>query len=203
MDISYRFLFRKCSAFSSVEKVGRIQTTEELDQFGNKTGPAGLVARPQPSAVVSVEVLVEQDVILPLRTGLELLRASIHRRPARLIAQEASSQPIGNFSCHFKQIHHFARAGRTLNPEVVAAIEIEGQQGMDQQGVPWHPYGTPPVGVSTEPAGVGFCWKIVHSIFLATHIEDVGMLGMVSGFVLISHLVRLSLAGLCRFSQFV
>jgi hypothetical protein len=29
------------------------------------------------------------------------------------------------------------------------------------------------------------------------------MLGMVSGFVLISHLVRLSLAGLCRFSQFV
>ena len=74
---------------------------------------------------------------------------------------------------------------------------------MDQQGVPWHPYGTPPVGVSTKPAGVGFCWKIVHSIFLATHIEDVGMLGMVSGFVLISHLVRLSLAGLCRFSQFV
>ncbi len=203
MDVPYRFSFCKCSSFTGFKILGSVQTAEKLDQFGNQACPAGLVARPQPSAVVSVEVLVEQDVILPLRTGLELLRASIHRRPARLIAQEASSQPIGNFSCHFKQIHHFARAGRTLNPEVVAAIEIEGQQGMDQQGVPWHPYGTPPVGVSTEPAGVGFCWKIVHSIFLAYHIEDVGMLGMVSGFVLISHLVRLSLAGRCRFSQFV
>src|SRR5712692_2451203 len=129
MDISYRFLFRKCSAFSSFEKLGRIQTTEELDQFGNKTGPAGLLARPQPSATVSVEVLVEQDVILPLRIGLEFFRTSVHRPAARLVAQENSSQPIGYFLCYFKQIHHFARAGRTLNLEVVAVVEVIRQQG--------------------------------------------------------------------------
>src|SRR6266849_5408137 len=89
MEVPCRFFFCKCSSFTGFKILGSVQTAEELDQFGNQACPAGLVARPQPSAVVSVEVLVEQDVILPLRAGLEFLRASIHRRPARLIAQEA------------------------------------------------------------------------------------------------------------------
>src|SRR5713226_5983344 len=121
MDVPYRFSFCKCSSFTGFKILGSVQTAEKLDQFGNQACPAGLVARPQPSAVVSVEVLVEQDVILPLRTGLELLRAARQVRPARLIAPEASSPPTGFFSCHLKQFDSCALAGRTLNPEVVAA----------------------------------------------------------------------------------
>ena len=84
----------------------RVETAEELDQFRDETGPAGLVAGPKAGAVVSVEVLVEQNVILPVRIGLEFLRASVNRPPARLIAQEDPGQPIGNFPGYLEQIHH-------------------------------------------------------------------------------------------------
>ena len=47
--------------------------------LGHEPGPAGLVAGAQPRPVVAVEVLVEEDVVAPVRIGLELLRAAIDR----------------------------------------------------------------------------------------------------------------------------
>src|ERR1700680_1541279 len=97
MDISYRFFFFKCSSFAGFEILRPVHPAEELDQFGDETGPAGLVASPKARAVISVEVLIEQNVVLPVRIGLEFLRASAHRSPARLIAQEDPGPPISNF----------------------------------------------------------------------------------------------------------
>ena len=59
----------------------------ELDALGHQPGPAGLVAGAQPCAVVAVEVLVEEDVIPPMRIGLELLRAAVNGSPAVLVAE--------------------------------------------------------------------------------------------------------------------
>ena len=42
-----------------------------LDEFGNQSGPAGLMTRADPGAVVAVEVFVEQDQITPVWVGLE------------------------------------------------------------------------------------------------------------------------------------
>ena len=64
------------------KKLTGIQTTEEIDQFGDQAGPTRLVTRPQACAVVSVEVFVEQDAILPIRIGLKFLRSSINWPPA-------------------------------------------------------------------------------------------------------------------------
>ena len=66
------------------EKLRPVKVAEEFDQLRDDAGPARLVAGSQTRAVVSVEIFVEQDVILPLRIGLKFLRASVHRPPARL-----------------------------------------------------------------------------------------------------------------------
>ena len=56
--------------------------TEDLDQFCDHAGPTGLMAGPEARAVIAVEVLIEQDVVLPQWIGLELLRTSkTGRRP--------------------------------------------------------------------------------------------------------------------------
>src|SRR3954447_4356280 len=40
------------------------------DQFGHQGRPAGLVARAQARAVLPVEILMERDVVAPVRVGL-------------------------------------------------------------------------------------------------------------------------------------
>jgi len=56
--------------------------------------------------VISMEVFVEQQVILPVRICLELLRASVNHPPARLIPQEDSGQPIDNFAATWNRFIH-------------------------------------------------------------------------------------------------
>ena len=49
------------------------------------------------SAIVAVEILIEQQAVAPVSIALELLGAAEHRPPAGLIAQEDPCQPAGNF----------------------------------------------------------------------------------------------------------
>ena len=53
-----------------------------LNQLGNERRPASLVAGPKTSAVVTVEVLVEQNVITPVRIGLEIRLSAENRATA-------------------------------------------------------------------------------------------------------------------------
>src|SRR5580692_7471856 len=155
------------------------------------------MAGAQASAIISVEILVKQNVILPMRIGLKFLCTSVYRSTARLIAEEYSGQPISNFSGHLEQVHVTAGTGWTLDLEVVSVIQIIGKQRADQQGVHRHPYGAPPVGVPTKHAGIGFCREVIYAIFLGIDVENVGMLGMIAGersnairakeFILIEH----------------
>jgi hypothetical protein len=52
-----------------------------LKQLGNRSGPTCLMAGPDSSACVTMEVLVEQDVVAPVRIGLERLVCA-ENRPA-------------------------------------------------------------------------------------------------------------------------
>src|SRR5690348_8886423 len=61
---------------------------EHVQDPRDDSGPARLVTRPEPGAVVAVEVLVEEQVIAPVRVVLELLRSAEHRAAAVLVAQE-------------------------------------------------------------------------------------------------------------------
>src|SRR5258708_33399220 len=80
--LSSGLALRKGTCFPGIQKLLRVETTEKLDQLCDHAGPTGLMAGPEARAVVAVEVLVEQDVILPLGIGLEFLRAAVHRPPA-------------------------------------------------------------------------------------------------------------------------
>ncbi len=98
-----------------------------MNELRDETGPARLVARTEPCAVVAVEVFVEEDVVAPVRIGLELLRAPIYGSPACHIAREYPGEPCGDFPAHLEKVHLLTRARGTLDGEVVAVIEIETQ----------------------------------------------------------------------------
>src|SRR5512137_1552109 len=81
-----------------------------LDELRHDASPPGLVVGAEASAVVAVEVLVEEDVIAPVRVGLELLGVAVHRASALLVAQEGPAKTIGNLLAHLEEVHELARA---------------------------------------------------------------------------------------------
>ncbi len=66
------------------------------DQLRDEPGPAGLVAGAEPGAVVAVEVLEEQQVVLPRGIGLEPLDPAEARPPAVLADEEQRDQPVAD-----------------------------------------------------------------------------------------------------------
>lgn len=59
-----------------------IEEAIQLEELGNKSGPAGLVTGTQPGAIVAVEAFKEVDVVVPERVALELFRGAVDgRRP--------------------------------------------------------------------------------------------------------------------------
>src|SRR5271165_2796374 len=120
-----RFARPKASCFAGIQKLMRVNTTEDLDQLRDDAGPSGLMAGPQARTVIAVEIFVEQYVVPPQRIGLELLRASVNRPPAGFVPQEYPFQTIGYFVGDLEQVHQLAGAGGALDLEVVAVIQVE------------------------------------------------------------------------------
>jgi hypothetical protein len=72
------------------------------DQHGHESGPASLMAGAQSGAVIAVEVLVEKEVIAPVRIGLENLRTAVHRTLTMLVAPEDACKPRGEVLGHLE-----------------------------------------------------------------------------------------------------
>src|SRR6185369_1763727 len=101
---------RKCGFLTRFERALRVEPAVHFDQGRDEPSPTGLVTCPQSRAVVTVEVLVEQDVVAKVRVILEFLRAPVNGAPALGIPREGADEPLGNFSTHLEQIHQLARA---------------------------------------------------------------------------------------------
>src|SRR5271157_3948818 len=86
-------LLRKRLCFPDLQILIGIEVAEQFYHLRHQAGPAGLMACSQTSAIISVEILVEQDVILPVRIGLKFLRSPVNRSTASLVAEEYSGQP--------------------------------------------------------------------------------------------------------------
>src|SRR5262245_19137060 len=65
-----------------------IQSYEGRHQPRDQSGPPGLVAGAYARPIVSVEVLVEQDQIAPVRVVLELPAPTVHGSASLSVAQE-------------------------------------------------------------------------------------------------------------------
>src|SRR6266487_5743223 len=63
-----------------------------LNQLRDEPRPAGLVRGPETCAVVSVEILEEENVVAEMGIPLELLGAAVDRPPAVAVAQEEMRQ---------------------------------------------------------------------------------------------------------------
>src|SRR6202022_1791829 len=129
----------------------RAELTLLLDQFGDETGPAGLMGRAETSANIPVEIFVKQ-ITSPSRTGIWVAwnKLFVARRAhectfAFLIAQPNLDQPIGKFVRDFFEVHELPGAGWTFHFEIVAVVVMKLLKRFDQQIVDWEPDWTAPV----------------------------------------------------------
>src|SRR5438445_12029607 len=112
------------------------------------------MARPKPSAVVPMEIFVEQNIIFPVLIFLKLLGSAIDGPPTIGIAEENTRQPASELLCYLEQGHVFPRARGTFDLEVIAVVLVEVQQTPDQYTIHRHPDRTAPVGIAHEHTGV-------------------------------------------------
>src|SRR4030095_8509999 len=120
------------------------------------------MARADTSAVVAVEVFVEQDEIAPERIALEYLRAAVDGPPAVLIAQEDAREPPRALRGPPPQVERRRRARRERDLERVAVEVVELLQRLDQQVVDREPDGAAPVRVAPEEPARGLRRLGVH-----------------------------------------
>jgi len=64
-----------------------------LDQLGDEAGPAGLMARAEPRAIIAVEILEEEEAVAPIGIVLETLHPAEDRAASGPIAREERDQP--------------------------------------------------------------------------------------------------------------
>src|SRR3954447_26038393 len=76
-----------------------------LDHARDHAGPARLVARTDAGAVVTVEVLVEEDQVPPVRVLLELRGAAVGRTMAVAVPHEDADQAAGDLMRDLCQRH--------------------------------------------------------------------------------------------------
>jgi hypothetical protein len=76
----------ECRSLAPFQCSLSIQETEEMNDFRHAPGPAGLVARAKARSVIAVKVFIEQDEILPVGIGLELLGPPVYRTPSLFIS---------------------------------------------------------------------------------------------------------------------
>src|SRR6266481_166596 len=139
---------RECGLSTCSQDPRGVQEAKELDEFGHESCPTGLVTGAQPGTIVAMEVFIEVDVVAPVGIRLELFRAAVDGSSAMRVAQENPGEPVRDLLADLEEVHQGAGTRGAFNFEVVPVIQIEIQQGTDNECVDWHPDGSAPVGVA-------------------------------------------------------
>src|SRR5687767_7816132 len=96
-----------------------------LDQFGDEGGPAGLVARAEAGAGISVEVLIEEEMVAPVGVLLEGRTVGEHRAAAVRVALEDLHQALREEVRDLGECEECTGAGGALDCEVVAVVAVK------------------------------------------------------------------------------
>src|SRR5436309_14495666 len=99
------------------------------------------MARAQAGAVVTVEILVEQDEVTPVRVILKLLRSAIDGTPALAVPEEDSNQAVRDLSGHLIKVHTPPYAAPTFNGKNTDQLGVIIHQGTDEQSTDRHQTG--------------------------------------------------------------
>jgi hypothetical protein len=106
------------------------------------------VAGTYAGSIVTVEVFIEQQMILPMGVVLEDLLTSKDRPEALCITREDGRQPVRELLGDLIEIHHLATACREFNFEVISVIYEIDEQGTNNHVVDGHPDRAAPVAVA-------------------------------------------------------
>src|SRR5947199_769567 len=154
------------------ERLFLADAREAVHEDGDDARPPGLMAGPETGSVISMEVLVEEDEVAPVRVLLELLGATVDRAAPAPVPEEDAGEPPRYLLGHLEERHPDAGAGRALDSEVVAVEPVELNEPADDEAVDGHPHRPAPVGVPPEHARVRLGGKIGDVVSLAAEVED-------------------------------
>jgi hypothetical protein len=101
------------------------------DEVCDQGGPAGLVHGPESGPVVAVEVLVEQQVVLPCGIVLQQVDATIDRSASVRPGEPNAYQPIGEVTGNLSQGQVVTGSGGVFDGEVGTEELVVLQQGPD------------------------------------------------------------------------
>src|SRR5436305_1553476 len=93
--------------------------------------PPRLVVGPEPRAVVTMEVLVEQHVVPPQRVALKSLGSAIDRPSSIVAAKKNACQSARQVLGNIGQRHRDTGTARVLNDEVVTVVTVKFPQRLD------------------------------------------------------------------------
>jgi hypothetical protein len=83
------------------------------------------MAGPKAGSIVSMEILIEEDQVSPMRILLKLLRTTIYRPTAVSLLQEETGKSPSEIVCHFEECHQVAGARRTLDLKIVTIKAVK------------------------------------------------------------------------------
>src|SRR5262249_30641428 len=124
---------------------------------------------------------VKIDEVAPVWIVLKSIETAINGPVSIHGTQKNSRKSARNLRSRLPQRCLPARAGQQLNREGIPVKVMKFLKRFDQQEIDGKPYWSPPVGVSTEDPGGGFCRFIVHPALHSVYMQDVGVIFMESG----------------------
>jgi hypothetical protein len=101
---NFDLVFRKGTCFARIQEFFSLKAPRYLDQLRDHTSPSGLEASAKARTVIRVEVLMEKDLILPLRIGLKFLHTPVNWPTTGFVSQEDARQAIGDFASYLEQV---------------------------------------------------------------------------------------------------
>jgi len=101
---NFDLVFRKGTCFARIQEFFSLKAPRYLDQLRDHTSPSGLEASAKARTVIRVEVLMEKDLILPLRIGLKFLHTPVNWPATGFVSQEDACQAIGDFASYLEQV---------------------------------------------------------------------------------------------------
>src|SRR5215510_9021295 len=93
---------------ANLQEMLGVEEAEEFDAYGHESRPACLVAGPQSGAVVTMKVLVEEEVVAPMGVRLERLGPPVDGPATAFIAQKDAREPRCDLPGHLKEGQHLA-----------------------------------------------------------------------------------------------
>src|SRR5258708_4346073 len=120
------------------------------DQIGDESGPARLMRCAQAFARIAVEVLVEEQLIVPAWIVLKPGGIAEGGTVALVVVEEQREQATAELPRHLIEGEELPRARRTFDAEVITEVAGVASQCFDDDVVDRKPHRPAPVGVTAE-----------------------------------------------------